>query len=101
MTTTKQHAGGAELPELGDRGRWDGDVVATDEGVVRWGTHRIPYRVQQFADGTTTVQGSAPADAPVCADEIVADLLDGSPFGRALGVRLAELWDVDLSEVTR
>jgi len=81
-----------------DRGRWDGDVVATAFETYTWGTHTFEVEVHVFADGRGHLHlVDPPKQPPPAAAEIVADALAGEWAEPEVGVALARGWPEPLS----
>jgi len=88
--------------ELRERGRWDGDVVATDTGSYRWGTHTFQYRLQVFADGDGHLQlAGVSADPPPAAEAMIADALADRWAPPQIGLALARAWTLNPQEIAR
>ena len=88
-----------DIPELNGRGRWDGTVVDEHVGLLRWGTHRVWTRSQEFEDGGGNVQIAAPEEPPCYADLWVGDWLAGSEIEQIAAQILAKEWGLDIEEV--
>jgi len=83
-----------------DRGRWDGEVVATAFETFTWGTHTFEAELHVFADGSGNVHPLDPPDGPPpAAAEIVADALAGRWALPELGIALARAWGLKRSEL--
>lgn len=82
-----------------DRGRWDGDIVASRDRTCRWGTTEIVVRLHEFADGDTHAQVLVPSDRPPWAVDMVADLQSDDGAASAIGEVCARVWDVTPDEL--
>ena len=99
MSTTHNRDRDRELPELVDRDRWSGEVVASTTRTVTWGTHEWTVRLQTFEDGQGNITARGPSERPPCARAIVSDLLDGGGLEPWFAAVLADEWDIDSGEL--
>jgi hypothetical protein len=93
------HTAIGPTPELTDRERWDGEVVAQKRFVYRYGTHEYLAELQVFDDGEGHLTVSAPSDPPPAAEAIVAGGLGGGAAAADVGAILAEEWALDIDEL--
>jgi len=90
---------GRELPEIVDRDRWSGEVVAAATRTVTWGTYEWTVQLQTFKDGEGNITARGPSERPPCARTIVSDLLDGEGLEPWFAAVLAAQWDIDGEEL--
>jgi hypothetical protein len=82
-----------------DRGRWDGEIVASRDRTLRWGTTEIVVRLHEFGDGDTHAQVLVPSERPLWAVDMVADLQSDDGPASAIGEVCARVWDVTPDEL--
>ena len=89
-----------DLPELGDRGKWDAEVVETWTTTYEWGTHEFGVEIWVYGNEDVHMTLDPPEGAVACYDEIVRDWAADDDYGHSIAARLiCDDHNVDPAEV--